>query len=174
MGFLRIVGLRIAVLKRLDFTKRMGLALEFAGWMHGNRPLHYRNLFFMALLILSVGVNGTQAVVLCMGYDGHIAIEIAGHKHYHYKSEAKGIPQQSNNDANKHDTPNQPCFDVPLSSGITISPVVLETPERVVSVGIDLSVPDIAELGLEAFETEGANPAFISFYDPLSSIILVI
>ena len=110
-----------------------------------------------------------------MGYDGHIAIEIAGHKHYHCKYEAKGIPQESDNETDEHDTPHQPCIDIPLSSGITVSPVVMKAPEMVVlSVGVDLLVPDIAELDFEAFEIAGANPTFISFYDPLSSIILVI
>lgn len=143
--------------------------------MHGNRPLRYKKLFFIALLILSVVINGTQAVVLCMGNDGHIAIEIAGHKHYHCNHEAKGIPQESDNGTEEHDTPHQPCVDVPLSSGITDSPLVQKAPEMVVlSVGIDLFVPYMAELDLEAFETAGACPAFISFYDPLSSIILVI
>ena len=45
---------------------------------------------------------------------------------------------------------------------------------KVLSIGITLSIPDTTEQSLDVFILCRAGPASTSFYDPLSSIILIV
>jgi len=131
--------------------------------------------FLVVLLMLSIVVNGTQAVVLCTGRDGHVAVEMAGHHHCHNGNESEEAPHGSSEDKNEHKTPCRSCVDIPLSPGIADGPGVQKTPAtNAVSSGITPSVSDTADYGFQAYTAGGANPAFTSFYFPLCSIILIV
>ena len=136
------------------------------------RPLNCVGRFWVVLLMLSVAANGTQAVVVCAGCDGHVAVEMAGHHHCH---KANDCQHNSSDHADDRSTPCRLCMDIPLSTGITDGPGVQKTPATTaLFAGIALSIQDTADHGLETSSATGAYPAFTSFYDPLSSIILIV
>ena len=81
--------------------------------------------FWLVLLMLSVVANGTQAVVLCAGCDGHLAVEMAGHHHCHNKNDCQ---HDSNDHADEHGTPCRLCVDIPLSTAISDGPSVQKAP----------------------------------------------
>ena len=136
------------------------------------RPLRRVGRFWLVLLMLSVVANGTQAVVLCAGCDGHLAVEMAGHHHCHNKNDCQ---HDSNDHADEHGTPCRLCVDIPLSTAISGGPSVQKAPATIaLFAGIALSIPDRADHGLETCAAAGASLSFTSFYDPLSSIILIV
>ena len=160
--------------------------------MHGNRPLKHCSRFFIVLLMLCVAVNGTRTVVLCLGSDGHVAIEMAGHGHCHssdghvaggmaghHHCEAGHCSDEAAHDIDtfveEHHTCCGPHVEIPLSPGMVKGPGVQKMPEmKVLAAGIALALPDTADLGAEVFVLTRADPAFTSFYDPLRSIILIV
>ena len=136
-------------------------------------------------------MHSTRAVVLCVGADGHVAIEMAGHKHCHgseshhdtemaghhhceddhcsYEAHHTGIAIE------EHLTCCGPHEEIPLSPAMADSPCVQKMPEtKVLSAGIAMINPDTAELSYGVFVLPRAGPASTSFYDPLSSIILIV
>jgi hypothetical protein len=79
-----------------------------------------RSIALMALLSLIVALNMSQAVVLCIGGDGHIAIELAGHHHGEHDAQ----DHDHDVDALEADVSFcaehghcRPCTDIPLSTG---------------------------------------------------------
>lgn len=143
--------------------------------MKGKGPLSRMSRFCIILLALSVVVNSTQAVVLCMETDGHVAIELAGHYHCHSEHESREAPHESSDGADEHKTPCLSCVDIALSPGISDEPVLQKTPAiNALSAGTALSVSDIGDQNLETFAAAGTYPAFTPFYDPLICIILII
>lgn len=79
-----------------------------------------RNIVLMALLSLTVALNVSQAAVLCIGDDGHIAIELAGHRHCghdaHGDDHGTDAPEASVSLC-AEDGHCRPCTDIPLSTG---------------------------------------------------------
>ena len=143
--------------------------------MNGNRPLNSHSRLFIALLVLSVAVNSTQAVVLCAGCDGHVAVEMAGHHHCHNTNDCQEASHEAGDDADEHETPCRLCVDIPLSPGIADGPGLKKMPlMNALFAGLAPSIPDMSYHGPEAFAAAGACSAFTSFYDPLSSIILIV
>ncbi|OHB73574.1 MAG: hypothetical protein A2Z25_17110 [Planctomycetes bacterium RBG_16_55_9] len=142
--------------------------------MYGHRPLSFGSRVFAVLLALSVAVNGTQAVVLCIGFDGHVAVKLAGHRHCERAYGSQEAADGTEAFAAEQDACG-PCVDAPLSAGISNGPGAEKTPEMTaLADGIAPAVPEIADHGLEAHTAAGARPAFTSFYHPLSSIILIV
>jgi hypothetical protein len=142
--------------------------------MYRNRFLNHGSRFFVVLLVLSIALNGTQAVVLCMGSDQHVAIELAGHHHCHSEHESEEASHETNDRNDELDPPCRPCVDVPLSSGISDGPVVHKT-QATIALFADIALPNqmLADQDLETDVAPEACPAIASFYDPLSSIILI-
>ncbi len=140
--------------------------------MYSNRLLNRSNTYFIVLLILCVLLNSTQAVVLCAGCDGHLTVETARHHHCH---NANDCQHESRDDADEYDTPCRLCVDIPLSPGIAknsdVYNTLMTTP---LFVGISPSNPGMDDLDRETSIRTGVNPAFTSFYNPLSSIILIV
>ena len=143
--------------------------------MDGNKPLNRCNRFFVVLLVLSVALNGTQAIVLCMGSDQHVAIEMAGHHHCHSEHESEEASHESNDSNDELDPPCQPCVDVPLSPGISDGSIAQKIQAMVVFFA-DITLPNqmLADQDLETDVALEAGSAIASFYDPLSSIILIV
>lgn len=79
-----------------------------------------RSIALMTLLSLIVALNVSQAAVLCIGGDGHIAIELAGHRHCehgaHHDDHNADAPEASVSLC-AEDGPCRPCTDIPLSTG---------------------------------------------------------
>jgi hypothetical protein len=127
------------------------------------------------LLMLSVAVNGTQAVVLCTGPDGHVAIELAGHQHCQSHHGSEETAHETEALAAEQEAGRGPCVDIPLSPGMADGPGVQKTPATIaLFAGIALSIPGRADHGPETCAAAGASLSFTSFYDPLSSIILIV
>lgn len=143
--------------------------------MKGKTPLNRINRFLISLLILSVGANCTQAVVLCTGLDGHVAVEIAGHHHGHGDQETEQASNDSHHGPDEYKTPCHSCVDIPLSPGIVDGLVAQKAPATItLPVGIVLPALDTIDLDYKTHLAAGACPAFTSFYNPLSSIILIV
>lgn len=71
---------------------------------------------FVALLLLPLAVlNVPQAMVLCVGDDGHVAIEPAGHDHgvdgFHSCGRDSGRSDEHSHVAHGH---CRPCVDIPI------------------------------------------------------------
>lgn len=127
------------------------------------------------LLIWSVLLSGTQTVVLCMASETHVAIEVAGHHHCDNEHEYGSTPHKSSGDSDDHDSPCRPCVDVPLSPGITENSSLHNAPlPSPLFVGISTSNPGMDDIDREIYTRTGMNPSLISFYTPLSSIILIV
>ena len=140
-----------------------------------NRPLNCADRFWLVLLMLSIAANGMQAVVLCTGSDGHVAIELAGHRHCESDHESEEAAHESEAYAAEEQACCGPCVDIPLSPAISDGPGVQKTPATIaLFAGIALSIPNTADPGPETSSAAGACPSFTSFYDPLSSIILIV
>lgn len=143
--------------------------------MKGKNTLNPIKRYIIGLSVLCVALNGTQAVVLCAGCDGHVAVEMAGHHHCHNANDCQATSHNSNHDPDSHDTPCRLCVDIPLSPGISDRPVVrTASTMNAWSAGIALAIPDAPDHGPQAYLTAGAWPAFTSFHDPLHSIILIV
>lgn len=143
--------------------------------MHRNRPLNHGSRLFIVLLVLSVAINGTQAVVLCLGSDGHVAIKLAKHQHCEHAHGSETTARETAAFTKQQDGCGGPCVDIPLSPGISDGPIVQKAPAMNVLPAIfALLIPDMADHGLKAYETAGACQPFISFHQPLSSIILIV
>jgi len=143
--------------------------------MNWKKPLSRGSRFFIVLLMLSIAANSTQAVVLCMGSDGHVAIELAGHQHCPCSQGSKEAAHDTNAFAAEQEACCAPCADIPLSIGISDGPLVQKTPRmNAVSAMMTVSLPDMADHDLKAFTAAGSRPAFTSYHHPLSSIILVV
>lgn len=160
------------------------------------RLFRYRTVkvkqFIIVLLVLSVIANGTQAVVFCVGSDGHVAIEMAGHEHCH-GSHSHGETEthehhHCEDDHCSHEAAHHtdtffetdhtccgPHEEIPLSHGIVDDSRVQKTHGRVnLSTVIVTNYPDQIEdnPGIVVFAREG--PSLASFYYPLTYIVLIV
>ena len=70
--------------------------------------------FLLTLVFTAAAVNASQTLVLCVGHDGHVAIEPAGHHH----CTAEHGPGSDPADAHSHVADNhcRPCTDIPIPS----------------------------------------------------------
>lgn len=76
---------------------------------HGHRPLSI-------VLAALVALNMSQAVVVCVGADGHVALEAAGHDHCHHDAYAHDLPGPADH-SHAGDQPCKPCTDIPVCAG---------------------------------------------------------
>jgi hypothetical protein len=65
------------------------------------------NRYYIGLLVLGVFIHGTGTVILCVGSDGRVVIEMAGHRHCH-GSVGHGATEKAGHhhfhSSNSHDT----------------------------------------------------------------------
>jgi len=116
-----------------------------------------------------------QAVVLCTGLDGHVAVEIAGHHHNHGEHECERVSNDSHHGSDEYKTSCHSCVDIPLSPGFVDGLVAQKAPATTtLPVGMVLPALDTIDLDYKTHLAAGARPAFTSFYNPLSNIILIV
>lgn len=142
--------------------------------MRGKNLLSCSQRFFVIILTISVAVNGTQSIVLCTARDGHVAVELAGHHHCRSDHDHQEAAHDTGDGVEESGAPCTPCVDIPLSDGISAGPIVQKAQETRQASTISLPIPDLADQSFDAFTITGAYPAFTSFYDPLSCIILIV
>jgi hypothetical protein len=142
--------------------------------MHRKNLLSCSQRFFVVILTVSVAVSSTQAIVLCTASDGHVAIELAGHHHCRSDHVHQEASHDTGNGVEESGAPCTPCVDIPLSDGVSAGPIVRKAQETGLASAAPLPIPDLADQPFNAFTTTGVCPAFTSFYDPLSSIILIV
>lgn len=131
---------------------------------------------FVALLLLLLAVlNVPQAMVLCVGDDGHVAIEPAGHDHcvdgLHSCGRASAQPDEHSHVAHEH---CRPCVDIPI--------VVAAGRNRIVSQRSDVPLICLSHVQptmltgspLDAGQTVASSSRLLplSCGDPLQGIIL--
>jgi hypothetical protein len=135
-------------------------------WIETVRKKNHATVFM--LLSLMAATNASQAVVLCIGCDGHIAIEPMGHDHC-----ADGT-HLCESDAAVHDTRLVPdaggthcggCTDIPMVQAIGSDPSTCAATLAVFS-QVHIPPEDGARAGFESQISD--SPQGI----PLSSIVL--
>jgi hypothetical protein len=73
-----------------------------------------------ALLAVLVVLNMSQAVVICVGADGHVAVETAGHDHCSHDARAydSSVPVPAGGDPSHAGGAScEPCTDIPICAG---------------------------------------------------------
>ena len=110
-------------------------------------------LSFVAML------NASQMMVLCVGHDGHVAIEVAGHDHCR--------------DVHASDSHCHPCTDIPIPIG---QGTERNAADKLVPGSVHLAAPlspaQTAPVDAEAVFPSALPVIPISFYAPLRSIVL--
>jgi hypothetical protein len=135
-----------------------------------------RGTLFMALLTLVTAMNTSQAAVLCIGPNGHVAIEAAGHEHCGHASHADDHDADARYGgltSHVRDSHCRPCTDIPISAGACGEQMTPGT-SKIPSAG------SLAQLSLsQTPEQDGApgavlaSPAsFTSYFIPLRSVVL--
>lgn len=131
---------------------------------------------FAMMLSAMVALNMSQAVVVCVGADGHVALEAAGHHHCDHDTHTDDSHSSSaDTEDHRHaeDTHCQPCTDIPVCVGAlehpfkpSHSPVGVFVPVACI-VPFGFPAPDASDVGdLESFT------AFATFFVPLRTVIL--
>jgi hypothetical protein len=125
------------------------------------------------LLSLTVALNASQVMVLCLGCDGHVAVEPVGHSH---------------DDCGDHTHPDESgtafspvaegascrgCIDIPLPNEIPNSSSASDGSKIVSAAMADVAPAGLAMENGNAPAGEAAAPGFLSPYHiPLRSIVL--
>ena len=74
----------------------------------------FKDLLGMVLMVLVLSMSTSQAVVLCVGCDGHIAFETAGHEHGDHTPSHDGHPAVHQRVPVQH---CRSCIDIPVTGG---------------------------------------------------------
>lgn len=125
-------GSRIIALHRRSAT--IGADLE-AVVSNGINVRHWRsknNTIFFSLLLLTVALNTSQAMVLCQGCDGHVAIEPAGQgccTRAWQPESSRALHSQMDAMTRGSNTRCQSCVDTPIGSGACEKPRISSTPK---------------------------------------------
>jgi hypothetical protein len=134
---------------------------------------HRKNGARTLLLILvfaTAAVNASQSLVLCLGHDGHVAVEPAGHHH------CAGTRPYAADPADPHshiaDDHCQPCTDIPISLWVRGEPAGSRATESGVSTHAAVfSLPRPADGPSILPELSGSPPPICS---PLSLRAIVL
>jgi hypothetical protein len=131
--------------------------------------------YLSVLIILLLAFSNSQAVVLCIGEDGHIAVEVASSDCC--TSASAGIAEadatRPADDGHSDDDHCGSCVDIPLFGGAyTLSTTKNENPT-------DTDAAAMGVLPIETIRTSGPGLAVESFthtsyFTPLRSVILLI
>ncbi len=139
---------------------------------------HFRSNHSLAVLMmlsLVVTLNGSQAIVLCVGSDGHVAIEPAGHDHCADGSHVCA------SDADVHDTRLAPgadatrcggCTDFSMAGEIGSDPKASAS-SKVIFAGLLIALPaQQSLLGDATCAGLSASESHVFYHLPLRDIVL--
>jgi hypothetical protein len=76
------------------------------------------------LLLSLVVMSAPQAMVLCVGHDGHVAIEPAGHNHCEDDVHACAAGAEADGHSHLGSPRCRPCIDIPVAVGVDDDRVV--------------------------------------------------
>jgi hypothetical protein len=130
------------------------------------------------LLSVLVALNMSQAVVVCVGADGHVAIETAGHHHCDHDPHADD-PDHSPADTGDHshatDTPCIPCTDIPVCAGALEHPFKPSHSPTSSSVPVDYIAPsDRAAADTARVADLESHPFSTTYFLPLRTVVLLV
>lgn len=113
----------------------------------------------LVLLSFVAMLNASQVIVLCVGHDGHVAVEVAGHSH------CRG--------AHASDSHCRPCTDIPIPFGpCTEHNAVDKLVPGSIYLAASLSLLQTTPADVESVLASASPLIPISFYTPLRSIVL--
>lgn len=136
------------------------------------RPLRDANRTTVFLLLSLAALNMPRAMVLCIGHDGHMAIEPAAHDHCADGSHARdrgpaGLETGDHSHVDHAHCP--PCIDIPISAGAGDERIASQkskpAPVYVGAFGLTTSTPHV-------FASSGAVTAIPSWLLPSRSTSL--
>jgi len=141
-------------------------------------PLRQRNRIgrLMTVISLLAILNVLRVPVLCVGRDGHVAVEPAGHEHCAHAG------HQHDEEAGKADVaphchvegaPCRSCTDIPILTGVSESPIKSSDGITCVFFSVDCSVSSGAIDGdVGAASLGPSNASGSTYFIPLRSIVL--
>ena len=130
------------------------------------------------LLSVLVALNMSQAVVVCVGADGHVALEAAGHHHCDHDphaDDADHSPIDTGDHSHAADTPCMPCTDITVCAGALEHPFKPSHSPTGVFVPVDCIVPS----GYAAADTSRVvDPESLAllatYFLPLRTVVLLV
>ena len=139
---------------------------------HGWHPL------LAGLLSVLVALNMSQAVVVCVGADGHVAIEAAGHHHCDHDlhpDDSDHSPADAADHSHAADGPCMPCTDIPFCAGAPEHPFKSSHSPTGSSVSVDCTAPsDRAAADASRIAAPESFPFWTTFFLPLRAVVLLV
>lgn len=126
------------------------------------------------LLSLMAALNASQAMVLCVGHDGHVAIEHAVHSHCACAGQTPD-PANSHDSGDPHlaDGHRQPCIDIPIPVGGCEEQITPDVSRANTVKAVAMASPRAYPDTDTAFLAGSGPPESPATYDvPLRSIVL--
>jgi hypothetical protein len=134
--------------------------------------------FAFLLICLFVWAGASQGVVVCVGFDGHVALEPAFHERCHHHVHAEEIVAgQPTEEISSHSESRhcQPCIDIPVSLGL---PRDYPQPAKLQPRPPISNAPVNGDMTVEAISMFAgvSEPFYITtpYFDPLRTIILLV
>ena len=138
-----------------------------------------RVLWFVTVCLLLFGGGTSGDLVLCLGADGHVAFEPAGHPHCNRPAdpEESSLPQLQQQGAPHLQGPDCcPCVDIPVSGSPAAASQLLTKASRP-SPEVTACVPEThSDFGGHA-ASAAASESFLQtnpYFVPLSTIVLLV
>lgn len=101
------------------------------------------------LLLSTAALNMPQAMVLCVGHDGHVAIEPAGHDHCADGSHVPGYRPEGSEHSHVGCPHCRPCVDIPIPIGAGDNRIASQrsklTPTYLAGLPPMIQTPDVLE-----------------------------
>ena len=132
----------------------------------------------VGLLSVLVALNMSQTVVVCVGADGHVAIEAAGHHHCDHDLHADDPdhpPVDTEDHSHATDTPCVPCTDIPVCAGALEHPFKPSHSSTSVFAPVDFIAPsDRAAADAARVADPESLSLLASYFLPLRTVVLVV
>ena len=134
--------------------------------------------FASVLVCLFVWTGASQGVVVCVGFDGHVALEPAFHErcHHHVRAEETEVSRfTEESDSHAENGHCQPCIDIPVSFGLPDGCFKLSDPQPRSQISSAPVNPDTT-LETASVLTGVSEPFYIAtaHFDPLRTIVLLV
>ena len=134
--------------------------------------------FAFVLICLFVWASASQGVVVCVGSDGHVALEPAFHTccHHPVHTEEAEVNQVTEDISSHVESRHcQPCIDIPVSFGLPDGCSQLSKPELRPQIPSLLVYPNTALESILIF-TGVSEPFYITtpYFDPLRTVVLLV
>ncbi len=123
-------------------------------------------LIHLVLAVTTVWLAGSKAGVVCIGADGHIAVEPAFHNHCGCGGDGESTP---NPDGSSITHPCSPCTDIPIPG----APAGLDKIQKTTVTDADIQPSARLLTDLPQTATEGLCGFHYSYFSPLKDIILL-